>query len=82
MKELHLLMSEIKLIKQVLFNMEQKLAPMGDWLPKKDLLRYFDYSDNQLRQLEKNHSIIVSKIGRRKFYSVKSIIDFLENNIQ
>jgi ribosomal protein L15E len=34
---------------------------------------YFNYCDNQLRNLERTNSIEVSKIGRNKFYSLTFI---------
>lgn len=45
-------------------------------------MRFFDYSDNQVRILERTKAIEVSKTGRRKFYSVKSVIRLIEKNIQ
>lgn len=50
------------------------------WLPKKVVMRFFDYGDTQLRQLEKEYKIEVSKIKARKFYSVKSLLKLIENN--
>jgi len=52
------------------------------WLPKKSVMRYFDYGETQLRQLEKENSLVVSKIKARKFYSVQSIINLIEKNEQ
>jgi hypothetical protein len=43
-------------------------------------MRYFDYADNQLRLLERTKAIEVSKVGRRKFYSLKSILNLLEKS--
>lgn len=75
-------MNEIILIKQSLKVIERNGLALGDWLPKKAVMRYFDYCDNQLRSLEQTNEIKVSKIGRRKFYSLNSIITLLEKNIQ
>ncbi len=73
-------MSEISLIKQSLLAIERNGAAIGGWLPKKAVMRYFDYADNQLRVLEKENSLEVSKVGRRKFYSLKSILNLLEKS--
>ena len=80
MKELDRLMVEILLIKKSLLAMENNGLVLGGWLTKNAVLRYFDYCDNQLRNLEKTHSIEVSKIGRRKFYSMNSILALIEKN--
>jgi len=81
MKEYSKVMSEILLIKKSLLSLEKNSLEIGGWIPKKVVLRYFDYGDNQLRILEKKNDIKVSKIGRRKFYSTLSIIALIEKNI-
>jgi hypothetical protein len=82
MKEYNKLMSEIALIKQSLLAIERNGAAIGGWLPKKAVMRYFDYADNQLRLLERTKALEVSKIGRRKFYSLQSIIKLIKENQQ
>jgi hypothetical protein len=82
MSEYSMLMSEIKLIKQALAAIDRNGSAIGGWLPKKAVLRFFDYSDNQLRFLERKNLIESSKVGRRKFYSIKSIIQLIERNKQ
>jgi hypothetical protein len=51
MKEYYKIMSEISLIKQSLLAIERNGAAIGGWLPKKAVMRYFDYGDNQMRLL-------------------------------
>ena len=80
MSEYYKLMSELTLIKKSIAAMERNSLAMGDWIPQKVVMRFFDYCDNQLRQLEKTGQVKVSKIGRRKFYSYKSIISLIEKN--
>jgi hypothetical protein len=82
MKEYEKLLSEITLIKQSLFVIERNNLAIEGWLPKKAVLKYFDYADNQLRALEKTKAIVVSKVGRRKFYSIHSITKLINENIQ
>lgn len=43
-------------------------------------MRFFDYGDTQMRQLEKEFGLETSKIKARKFYSVKSILNLIEKN--
>jgi hypothetical protein len=80
MKDTERLLGEILLIKKSLLLIEKNSLALGGWLTKNTVLRYFDYCDNQLRNLERTHSIKVSKIGRRKFYSADSIIALIEKN--
>ncbi len=75
--ELYAILNEIAFIKEYLiFNGDA----FGGWLPRKAVMRYFDYGASQLRMLERNNSIEVSIIGNRKFYSVQSIIQLIEKN--
>ena len=74
------ILKEIKLIKDSLFVIARSFNSIDDWLPKKAVMRFFDYGDTQLRELEKSKSIVVSKIGNRKFYSLKSIIELIEKH--
>jgi hypothetical protein len=79
MKE-EIIKNELLSIKKLLLTIEKNGITIGGWLPKHIVLRFFDYSDNQLRNLERTSSIEVSKIGRRKFYSLESIIKIIEKN--
>lgn len=50
------------------------------WIPKKTAMRFFDYGETQMRELEKENHLVTSKIKARKFYSVESILALLEKN--
>ncbi len=50
------------------------------WLPKKQVMRFFDYGDTQMRQLEKEHRLETSTIKARKFYSVQSLLNLIEQH--
>ena len=47
------------------------------WLNKKQVKQIFDYSENSLRMIEP--FLEVSRIRDRKFYSTKSVLDFIES---
>jgi hypothetical protein len=74
-------LEEINLLKQSLLAIERNCSAIGDWLPKKSVMRFFGYEATQLRELEKENSLVVSKIKARRFYSVQSIINLIEKNI-
>jgi hypothetical protein len=82
MQETSKLLKEIAIIKQAILAIEGNGMVIGDWISQKAVKKFFDYGDNQLRTLEKTHSIVVSKIGRRKFYSLESIFKLIEENKQ
>lgn len=73
-------------ILQLILEINYKLDNLSEkrlydvWLPKKAVLRYFDYGETQMRQLEKEYSLEVSKIKARKFYSVQSILNLIEQH--
>lgn len=72
----------LKLIRELHQKMENFTAKglYDVWLPKKSVMRFFDYGETQMRELEKENSLITSKIKSRKFYSVASILNLIENN--
>ncbi len=76
------LMSEIRLINASLLILSEEVNQnhFKGWVTRKTVLKFFDYSTNQLRLLEKKNLIDVSIVGRRKFYSVESIIQLIEKN--
>lgn len=81
MTEYTQILKEIKAIKESLISAEKYGFSVGDWMPKKLVMRFFDYGSTKLLELEKSKLIIYTKIGGRKFYSIKSIIDLMQKNI-
>lgn len=81
MTEQNKILNEIEVVKQSLLKMEANYSPVGGWLPKNTVKRFLNYGDTQLRNLEKNEMLTVSKIGHRKFYSYDSILALINNNI-
>ncbi len=73
-------------ILKLVFELNQKLENITAkglydvWLPKKTVMRFFDYGDTQMRQLEKEFKLETSQIRARKFYSTKSIINLIEKH--
>jgi hypothetical protein len=80
MTEQNKLQEHLIAMKQSLLVLEKNSTAIGGWLPKKSIKKFFDYGETQLRTLEREQQIEVSKIGSRKFYSEKSIIDLLEKS--
>ena len=72
---------ELLHIKKLLIKLENNSPVFGDWVPKKTVQKFFDYSDTQMRDLEKEQGLEFSKVKSRKFYLVKSILELLETNI-
>lgn len=70
-------MNEIKSLKLLLFESLNSNSLLSEWIPRKTLMKFFDYGDTQIRALEKNNEIVVSKIGQRKFYLRDSVLSFI-----
>jgi hypothetical protein len=49
------------------------------WIPKKEVMNFFNYKANQMREFEKENKLIVSQIKARKFYLKASILNLLNN---
>lgn len=73
---------DIAVIRRQLHLLSKNSISIGDWIEKKSVMNFFDYGDTQIRNLEKENKLTVSKIGRRKFYSKESIIKLIEKNIK
>lgn len=55
---------------------------VGDFINQETALRFLNYSPDKLRRMERDKLIVVSVYGHRKWYSVKSINDFLLKNLK
>jgi hypothetical protein len=61
---------------------EKKLKTIGSWVNQKEVMEFFDYRPTQMNKFMKDFSRIlkVSKIGRRTFIDIQSLIQVLELN--
>lgn len=66
----------------VYFQIQQTSTVIGDWINRKEVMKFFDYGDTQMRELENSGEIIVSQVGRRKFIAKSSITKYLDKNIK
>lgn len=70
---------------QLLKGMSLQISKIGthpiseSWLSKTQVKQVFGYSENSLRGVEKH--LLISKKRGRKFYSTKSVIDYIELGI-
>jgi hypothetical protein len=53
---------------------------VGGWITKEKVKAFFQYEDNQLRKIEK--FLTTAKFGRRTFFLVESITEFLNKHIK
>jgi len=74
--------SEIYTIKLMLIENNKGGLIIGDWVSFKSLKRFFDYSDSQIKRLVKKENLICTRIGNRKFISIKSVLALLYQKIQ
>jgi hypothetical protein len=61
---------------------EKKLKTIGSWVNQKEVMEFFNYRPTQMNKFMKDFSRIlkVSKIGRRTFIDIQSLIQVLELN--
>lgn len=54
---------------------------LGDWITKKEAMDFLGYKSTQMNVFIRRHSNLrISRIGRRTFISVSSLIKVLELN--
>jgi len=51
------------------------------WIPRHKIMDFFRYGATQMAELEKDHQLVISKIGKRKFYHRDSLENLLEKYI-
>lgn len=59
---------------------EKKLKTIGNWVNQREVMEFFNYKSTQMNKFMKDFSNIlkISKIGRRTFIDIHSIIRVLE----
>lgn len=59
---------------------EKKLKTIGNWVNQKEVMEFFNYKSTQMNKFMKDFSNIlkISKIGRRTFIDIHSLIKVLE----
>jgi len=70
-----------KLMQYLLSGCNNKFI-IGDWIAKKIVMTFLGYGNTQMRTLELNKALKVTKVGNRKFYSYDSLIELLNKNKQ
>lgn len=71
-------------IDEIKKNIATKVAtnPISDkWIPRSEVMKFFNYADTQMASLEKDETIVVTKVGKRKFIHRDSISKLLDKNI-
>lgn len=52
-----------------------------EWLPKHEVQEFLGYGDTQMSTITKNYNLVLTEIGKKKFYSLKSLQKVFEKNI-
>jgi hypothetical protein len=73
------LLALMKEINENLYNLSTNVLYQS-WLPKKAVMQFLDYGETQMRVIEKQNKLQVSKIKARTFYSVESVLKLLEDH--
>jgi hypothetical protein len=50
------------------------------WIPLKEVMLFFNYRSTQMSALLKDKTLIVAKVGKRKFVFAESVDKFLEKS--
>ena len=74
-------LAELATLRQ-LIQQPEGLNISSNWIPRKDVMKFLSYGDTQRAALEKKGELIVTKVGKRKFFHRDSLNKLLEKNIQ
>lgn len=75
------LLRELAEVKSLLQDIRQRPEITTAWLPRSQVMSFFGYGDTQMAALEKSGSLVVAKVGHRKFIHRDSVLTLLQNNI-
>jgi hypothetical protein len=56
-------------------------SELSKWMALSELAAFLNYKPTQLANLLKNKTLIISKIGKRKFVLIESVSRLLEEHI-
>ena len=51
------------------------------WVPRSEVIKFFNYGDTQMATLEKSGDLVVTKVGRRVFIHRDSLDKLLNKNV-
>jgi hypothetical protein len=83
MEKLNLILDRLEKIELKLNELQSSLNSQqvtNDWLPRKIVMKFFDYGETAMNELEKREKIPCCQIKHRKFYSRQAIIEILNKN--
>jgi hypothetical protein len=75
------LKEEISDLKKLMLSATSPPFVSDKWLPRARVMEFLDYGDTQMAAFEKSSGIVVSRIGKRKFFHRDSIEKILNNHL-
>jgi hypothetical protein len=72
---------ELRKLKNELIELKTSLPVAPEWIPRSQVMSFFQYGDTQMGAIEKNGALVVAKVGNRKFFHRDSVIKLIERNI-
>ena len=75
------LLQDLSDVKKLLQDLKQSPEITSSWLPRSQVMAFVGYGDTQMAALEKSGSLVVTKVGNRKFIHRDSILSLLQANI-
>ena len=60
--------------------MNQFNSENSKWIPLKEVMLFFNYRATQMSALLKDKTLVVAKVGKRKFVLAESLNEFLEKS--
>lgn len=76
------LAKELSDVKLLLQEIKQSPGITTEWIPRSQVMEFFDYGDTQMASLEKSGRLVVAKVGNRKFIHRESLLKLLTESVQ
>ncbi len=51
-----------------------------EWVPKYEVMKYLGFGDTQMASIARKYGLVSTTIGKRRFYSTKSLLLVMDKN--
>ncbi|MCB9056838.1 MAG: hypothetical protein H6549_13370 [Chitinophagales bacterium] len=78
---LNKIQTDIQELRKDLLKNQNETPVSSNWIPRKQVMQFLGYGDTQMAVLEKTGQLVVTRVGKRKFFQRESLEKLLEKNI-
>lgn len=78
---IELVLKEVLEIKRTILCQSPATTVSEKWIPRSEVMRFFNYAGTQMAALEKTDGVVTAKVGKRIFILRESLEKLLDNSM-